>query len=148
ISGADWVVHRGPQDRFFERLGSARKERIVLPGFYHDTLGERDRAQALAPLRAFVLREFAAPSPRVSLVDADRRGPFHDEYAALGRPPANVFARAYWALTRAGLKAGGAQSDGIALGLRLGFDSGSTLDYVYRNRAQGRLGVGALIDRT
>ncbi|UEP49406.1 bifunctional alpha/beta hydrolase/class I SAM-dependent methyltransferase [Burkholderia ambifaria] len=148
ISGADWVVHRGPQDRFFERLGAVRKERIVLPGFYHDTLGERDRAQALAPLRAFVLREFDTPSPRVSLADADRRGAFHDEYAALGRPPANPFARVYWAITRAGLKAGGALSDGIALGLRLGFDSGSTLDYVYRNRAQGRLGVGALIDRT
>jgi alpha-beta hydrolase superfamily lysophospholipase len=25
ISGADWVVHRAPQDRFFERLGAARK---------------------------------------------------------------------------------------------------------------------------
>jgi hypothetical protein len=24
ISGADWVVHRAPQDRFFERLGAAR----------------------------------------------------------------------------------------------------------------------------
>jgi hypothetical protein len=51
-------------------------------------------------------------------------------------------------LVRAGLKAGGALSDGIALGLRLGFDSGSTLDYVYRNRAQGRFGIGARIDRT
>ncbi|RQS60726.1 alpha/beta fold hydrolase [Burkholderia sp. Bp8963] len=148
ISGADWVVHRGPQDRFYERLGAARKERIVLPGFYHDTLGERDRAQALAPLRAFVLREFDAPGPRVSLADADRRGAFHDEYAALLQPPPNPLARVYWAITRAGLKAGGALSDGIALGLRLGFDSGSTLDYVYRNRAQGRMGVGRLIDRT
>ncbi|WP_233874539.1 bifunctional alpha/beta hydrolase/class I SAM-dependent methyltransferase [Paraburkholderia adhaesiva] len=147
ISGADWVVHRGPQDRFFERLGSARKERIVLPGFYHDTLGERNRAQALAPLRAFVLREFDAPSPRVSLADADRGGPFHDEYMALKRPPANLLARAYWAATRASLKAGGWLSDGVALGLKLGFDSGSTLDYVYRNHAQGRLGIGKLIDR-
>ncbi|WP_179402809.1 bifunctional alpha/beta hydrolase/class I SAM-dependent methyltransferase [Burkholderia guangdongensis] len=148
VSGADWVVHRGPQDRFYEHLGAARKERIELPGFYHDTLGERDRAQALAPLRAFVLREFDAPSPRVSLADADRRGAFHDEYAALGRPPTNPFARAYWAVTRAGLRASGALSDGIALGLRLGFDSGSTLDYVYRDSAQGRFGVGRLIDRT
>ncbi|KVE61794.1 bifunctional alpha/beta hydrolase/class I SAM-dependent methyltransferase [Burkholderia vietnamiensis] len=148
ISGADWVVHRAPQDRFFERLGAARKERIVLPGFYHDTLGERDRAQALAPLRAFVLREFDTPGPRVSLADADRRGAFHDEYVALRAAPASPFARAYWALVRAGLKAGGALSDGIALGLRLGFDSGSTLDYVYRNRPQGRFGIGALIDRT
>lgn len=46
ISGADWVVHRGPQDAFFDRLGSRVKERIVLDGFYHDTLGERDRASA------------------------------------------------------------------------------------------------------
>ncbi|WP_321949530.1 bifunctional alpha/beta hydrolase/class I SAM-dependent methyltransferase [Paraburkholderia sp. J10-1] len=147
ISGADWVVHRGPQDRFFGQLGSGRKERIVLPGFYHDTLGERDRAQALVPLRAFVLREFEAPGPCVSLADADLRGPFHDEYAALKRPPANLFARAYWAATRASLKAGGWLSDGVALGLKLGFDSGSTLDYVYRNNPQGRLGIGKLIDR-
>src|SRR4029434_444109 len=37
ISGADFVVHHGPQHRFFERLGAAIKERQVLPGFFHDT---------------------------------------------------------------------------------------------------------------
>ncbi|PMS20147.1 hypothetical protein C0Z18_12155 [Trinickia dabaoshanensis] len=148
ISGSDWVVHRGPQDRFYERLGAVRKERVVLPGFYHDTLGERDRAQALAPLRAFVLREFDAPAPRVSLADADRRGPFFDEYAALSRAPANPLAKLYWHATRAGLRMSGAMSKGIALGLELGFDSGSTLDYVYRNEPQGCSGIGRLIDRT
>ncbi|WP_250501899.1 bifunctional alpha/beta hydrolase/class I SAM-dependent methyltransferase [Caballeronia sp. AZ7_KS35] len=147
ISGADWVVHRGPQERFFERLGSARKERIVLPGFYHDTLGERDRAQALAPLRAFLLREFEAPCARVSLVDADTRGPFHAEYEALKQAPASPLARLYWMTARAGLRVGGAFSEGIALGHRLGFDSGSTLDYVYRNEARGRGCVGRHIDR-
>ena len=38
ISGADWVVHHAPQHRFFERLGSAVKSKLELPGFYHDTL--------------------------------------------------------------------------------------------------------------
>lgn len=147
ISGTDWVVHRGPQDRFFERLGSAHKERIELPVFFHDTLGERDRAQALAPLRTFVLREFDAPTPRVSLAQADRHGAFHDEYTALSQPAANPAARAYWAATRAGLKAAGSLSNGVALGLKLGFDSGSTLDYVYRNDARGSFGIGHLIDR-
>ena len=33
ISGADCVVHHGPQHRFFERLGTPIKERHVLPGF-------------------------------------------------------------------------------------------------------------------
>jgi alpha-beta hydrolase superfamily lysophospholipase len=34
----------GPQHDFFDRLGSAVKTKTVLPGFFHDTLGERDRA--------------------------------------------------------------------------------------------------------
>ena len=38
-------------------------------------------------------------------------------------------------------------SDGMRLGYRYGFDSGPMLDYVYRNRASGRLGIGVLLDR-
>jgi alpha-beta hydrolase superfamily lysophospholipase len=45
ISGSDWVVHDGPQHRFFERLGTPTKERHVLPGFFHDTFGELGRAR-------------------------------------------------------------------------------------------------------
>lgn len=60
ISGGDWVVHRAPQERFFANLGSAVKERKLLPGFYHDTLGEKDRAPAIADVRAFVEGRFAA----------------------------------------------------------------------------------------
>ena len=44
LSGSDWVVRHGPQHEFFVNLGSRTKERHVLPGFFHDTLGERDRA--------------------------------------------------------------------------------------------------------
>ena len=58
ISGADFVVHRKPQEDFFERLGSLRKEKHLLPGFFHDTLGERDRAHALSRARRFILRNF------------------------------------------------------------------------------------------
>jgi hypothetical protein len=36
----------------------------------------------------------------------------------------------------------------VRLGHATGFDSGSTLDYVYRNRASGRTPVGRHIDRT
>lgn len=41
VSGADWVVHHGPQHAFFDRLGAAVKERHVLHGFYHDTLDRK-----------------------------------------------------------------------------------------------------------
>ncbi len=52
ISGADWVVRHGPQHEFFVNLASPAKERHVFPGFFHDTLGERDRKQAVDAARA------------------------------------------------------------------------------------------------
>ncbi|MDQ6684041.1 MAG: bifunctional alpha/beta hydrolase/class I SAM-dependent methyltransferase, partial [Pseudomonadota bacterium] len=148
ISGADWVVHHRPQHRFFERLGSTVKEKVELPGFYHDTLGELDRAKAIAPLRRFLLQQFDAPSPRVPLLEAHRRGATHDEAQALARPLSPLSPRgAYWAMTRSSLKLGGALSRGVRLGHDTGFDSGSTLDYVYRNQPQGTGPLGRAIDR-
>jgi SAM-dependent methyltransferase len=52
-----------------------------------------------------------------------------------------------WRAARAALRLGARFGDGLALGYRHGFDSGPMLDYVYRNRAQGRLLIGRLIDR-
>ena len=149
ISGSDWVVHHAPQHRFFERLTSARKEKHVLPGFFHDTLGERDRKQATDRIRSFVLDLFDNPPTPVSLRDAHRSGYTADESRALGKAlPWYTPRGAYWAITRASLKLGGRLSRGIALGHATGFDSGSTLDYVYRNQAQGVPVIGTMIDRT
>lgn len=52
-----------------------------------------------------------------------------------------------YALLRAALRLGGHLSDGLATGFAHGFDSGSMLDYVYRNHASGRSGLGRVIDR-
>jgi alpha-beta hydrolase superfamily lysophospholipase len=148
ISGADWVVHRGPQDQFFDGLGARVKEKVVLDGFYHDTLGERDRAKAVAAARRFIVREFDSPSEPVSLRHADRQGAFKDESDRLAQPlSAGSPAGIYWALTRAGLRFGGKLSEGVRLGHATGFDSGSTLDYVYRNQATGNFGIGKIVDR-
>jgi alpha-beta hydrolase superfamily lysophospholipase len=148
VSGADWVVDHAPQHRFFERLGAQVKERHVLHGFYHDTLGERDRALATAKVRDFVLRMFDAPWQRPDLRHADRAGHTKEEADALAAPLPALSPRAiYWSATRASLRLGGALSEGIALGHRTGFDSGSTLDYVYRNQATGATLLGRAIDR-
>ena len=152
ISGSDWVVHQQPQHAFFERLGSTVKTRTVLPGFFHDTLGERDRGDAVRSVRQFVLDRFAAPSTADSatpdLTQAHRAGVTADEARELARPLSPFTPRgAYWALTRFSLKLGGWLSKGIGLGHRTGFDSGATLDYVYRNEAQGTTPLGRLVDR-
>ncbi|MFI6286446.1 class I SAM-dependent methyltransferase family protein [Streptomyces sp. NPDC051018] len=52
-----------------------------------------------------------------------------------------------WATMRLLLGTVGRLSDGIRIGYRHGFDSGSMLDYVYVNKAHGRLGIGRIIDR-
>ncbi|WP_076998582.1 bifunctional alpha/beta hydrolase/class I SAM-dependent methyltransferase [Variovorax sp. KK3] len=148
ISGADWVVHHKPQHDFFERLGSTIKRKLELPGFFHDTLGEKDRGPAVQAIRDFVLELFAQPPQPVDLRGADRSGATADESRALAEPLSPWSPRgAYWAITRAGLRFGGLVSQGVKLGHQTGFDSGSTLDYVYRNEARGAGPVGRLVDR-
>ncbi|GAA4352990.1 bifunctional alpha/beta hydrolase/class I SAM-dependent methyltransferase [Variovorax defluvii] len=149
ISGADWVVHRQPQEDFFGRLGSTVKRKLELPGFFHDTLGEKDRAPAVQAIREFVLSLFDQPPPPVDLRAAHLRGATADESGTLAQPlPALSPRGLYWALTRAGLRFGGRLSSGVKLGHETGFDSGSTLDYVYRNEAHGAGPLGRTIDRT
>lgn len=149
ISGADWVVHHKPQHDFFSRLSSPIKEKIELPGFFHDTLGERDRADAVAKVRAFVLRVFASKPAPADLLVADVVGPTADESRELAKPLSALSPRGlYWAAYRANLKSGGLVSDGIRLGHQTGFDSGSTLDYVYRNQPSGAPIIGKAVDKT
>jgi SAM-dependent methyltransferase len=52
-----------------------------------------------------------------------------------------------WALTRLALSTVGRLSEGVRIGYRHGFDSGTMLDYVYEDRPRGAAGIGPLIDR-
>jgi len=147
ISGADFVVHRKPQYEFFERLGSRIKEQHVFEGFYHDTLGEKDRYLAIKKARDFIVRMFAQPQEPESLREADRAGYTKDEFDVLSRPLPWLSPKAWpYAIAKLSMKTGGRLSDGIRLALETGFDSGASLDYVYRNRASGITPVGRLID--
>ena len=58
-----------------------------------------------------------------------------------------LFGQIKWALLRGLLSTVGRTSKGIQIGYRFGFDSGTMLDYVYTNEANGSLGIGKLIDR-
>ncbi|NYE22446.1 bifunctional alpha/beta hydrolase/class I SAM-dependent methyltransferase [Pigmentiphaga litoralis] len=148
VSGSDFVVHRGPQQRFFDRLSHPRKELHILPGFFHDTLGERDRAIPIGRARRFIQQQFDQPLQRLSLLNADRVGPSCAEAESLATPlPPNSLRGLYWRFTRASLGFGRHWSTGIKLGHDTGFDSGSTLDYVYRNQPAGKTPIGRMMDK-
>lgn len=149
ISGSDWVVRAGPQHRFYENLAGPVKERHVLKGFYHDTLGERDRAKAFAKIRPFIEQQFKDAPAKASLQNAHVQGFTRDEADRLATPLPITSPRGfYWGVTRASLRLGGLFSEGLKTGIRTGFDSGSTLDYVYRNEVKGLGAGGRFIDKS
>lgn len=148
VAGSDWVVERAAQTKFFESLGSPVKRLEMLPGYYHDIYHEENAARPLALTREFIEAAFARPAEAAPLLDAHERGYTFEEYRALTQPltplsPKWIFYRFF------GLFLGtlGRWSDGIRLGWESGFNSGRTLDYVYRNQANGFTPLGRLIDR-
>lgn len=147
ISGTDWVVRRRPQEEFYRRLAARTKEKHLFAKFFHDTLNEKDGHLAVAKAREFILRRFAEPVHRPSLLDAHRQGPSKSDYDLLMQPLAPFSPKAIaYGLTKFALRTAGRLSDGIRESLHQGFDSGAALDYVYRNQAAGITPLGRLVD--
>lgn len=147
LSGRDWVVHNKPQHEFFERLGTKEKEIHTFEGFFHDTLGEKDRHLPIGKARAFILKYFGRPPVVVNLLDADKQGYTFQEFEALKKPLGPGLKALNFGMTRLSMKTSGQfLSSGIGLGVKTGFDSGATLDYVYRNVPSGLTPIGKMID--
>lgn len=144
ISGKDWVVKLPPQREFFSRLASPQKQIQEYPGFFHDLFHELDRRAPIAKSREFILRSFASPYSPLSLAKGERNRPEFDRLSQTLSPfsPAGLF----WGAQRLFLKTMGRLSKGVQIGWRYGFDSGDSLDHVYRNKPQGITPLGWLID--
>ncbi|MCU0229206.1 MAG: bifunctional alpha/beta hydrolase/class I SAM-dependent methyltransferase [Bryobacterales bacterium] len=147
LSGADYVVNHKPQHSFFARLGSPIKELHTFDGFFHDTFGETQRHLPIAEARRFLLQQFDS-TPSNACIPGPRAGFTWDEFQALSAalPP---WKPSFWrfAMQRSALRVAACFSSGVHLGFQTGFDSGASLDYIYRNRPQGAWGIGRLIDR-
>lgn len=147
-SGADFVVHRKPQQLFYQRLAHPNKEFHILEGFYHDTLGEQHRNIAVQKIRRYILQCFAHAYTAPDILNADKVGPSCATAEQLSTPfPRNSLKHWFWSITKQNLKIGSRFSKGLQLGEDTGYDSGSTLDFVYRNQPESTSILGKLIDR-
>ena len=147
-AGTDWVVDNRATRRFFERLSSPVKQIEHYDGFRHAILHDRDRQRPIARVREFIEEAFGRPAKRASLLTADRDGYTKSEYDRLRQAaPPYCPRRLAFAGQRLFLRTVGRLSEGISTGWRHGFDSGQSLDHVYRNRPAGRTPLGRLIDR-
>lgn len=149
VADQDYVVRSGPQRRYFEGLSSPLKRWVPLSpcrhALFYEAPAVRDRA--IAEARGFIDSCFATPLPPVEALAAfHEQGPSQRALEQAVRP-GGPLSRLYYAGQRALLGTLGRLSQGMRIGLEHGFDSGVSLDHVYRNVAQGRWGVGASIDR-
>ncbi|MES3021967.1 MAG: bifunctional alpha/beta hydrolase/class I SAM-dependent methyltransferase [Pseudomonadota bacterium] len=148
-AGRDFVVSATPQKLFFERLSSTRKRYVVLKESYHAIYFERDCSEAMHESRRFIDECFAhaLPAPE-HYASADQHSASARHYGAMQRGEAgSVVSRAWFGLQKTMLGIMGPLSDGMKIGMTHGFDSGASLDYVYRNQAGGGYMVGKIIDR-
>lgn len=147
-SGSDFVVQQKPQRDFYDRLPHPQKEFHVLEGFYHDTLGEKNRAVAIDKIRRFITQCFATPYQAPNLLHADKIGASCAIAETLSAPlPPRSAKHIFWEMTKKNLKIGSFLSKGLKIGEDTGYDSGSTLDFVYRNHSESRNPMGKIIDR-
>ena len=147
-SGSDFVVQRQPQQTFYQKLPHPQKEFHILHGFFHDTLGEKDRAIAIDKIRRFILQCFAQPYHAPDVLNADKIGASCAIAENLSAPlPKRSLKHAFWQVTKNSLKIGSLFSKGLKIGENTGYDSGSTLDFVYRNHTESANPIGKMIDR-
>ncbi|MBJ8417370.1 bifunctional alpha/beta hydrolase/class I SAM-dependent methyltransferase [Acinetobacter courvalinii] len=147
-SGSDFVVFRKPQQQFYEKLPHPRKEFHILEGFYHDTLGEKDRHIAIEKIRRFILQSFSVDYQAPDVLNADKIGSSCATAEQLSSPlPASSIKNLFWNLTKRNLKLGSKFSHGLKIGEDTGYDSGSTLDFVYRNQGESKNILGNIIDQ-
>ncbi|MES2889416.1 MAG: bifunctional alpha/beta hydrolase/class I SAM-dependent methyltransferase [Pseudomonadota bacterium] len=151
VAERDHVVKQGPQRAFFSRLASGLKRWVVLKDCKHAIFCETPavRNEALAETRSFIEACYLrAAAPPERLLSADVASASAQHYQALERDDVGPLpVRVFYAVQRALLGSVGRLSEGMRIGHAHGFDSGASLDYVYRNQAQGRWGVGKVIDR-
>ena len=95
-------------------------------------------------LRNFIDKAYARQSPELTLEPDDFSV---KEYEQLYHKLLPAGEKLNYAVQKWALGKIGSLSKGMNLGLQFGFDSGISLDYVYRNESQGKNRFGRILDR-
>lgn len=145
-AGSDWVVSNKPQKKFFDGLSSKVKEFVTLDGFYHGVLYEKDKHIPFEKIHKFINEVFTSPVEATDLVRADKEGYTYNEYETMKKGEVSLVNKLSYMFQVMSMKTLGNLSEGIRVGYKYGFDSGISLDHVYKNKARGWLGLGQIID--
>lgn len=145
-AGADKVVKRRAIDALYDNYGSDQKVHLTLKGARHAIFHDLCREDVCGAIKRFAERCFTSFTP--PRLEADLSHPATTaEFNELRKPlPSPSLKGLSFIMQRASLGSLGKLSQGIRIGHETGFDSGESLDYVYKNKARGNLGLGQIID--
>ena len=143
-AGKDYVVDSKVQGDFYARLSSSNKKFVLLDDFFHGVLYEQNAQQAIDEIAQFAAHSFASVQlcPRQQLINVAQQECDQISYGTLP-----LLLNASFMLQRTSMKYLGFLSKGMQIGLQYGFDSGVTLDHVYKNRPEGTGAIGRFIDK-
>ena len=141
----DFVVINRQQKQFYVNLSSSLKEFITLEGFHHGILFEQGREEVYKILQRFIQKAFQTPlTPPTLAPDLFTQKEFETmQYELIPNGERWSYRFQKWALGKFGHL-----SDGMTVGLTHGFDSGASMDYVYKNTPQGKWGIGRWMDKS
>lgn len=141
----DVIVNNRYHTQFINGISSKIKRHIVLPGYKHAIFHDIGQQQILDHSRTFITESFGQERKNLPAIIPVERAHTRKEYQALvDEPP--LIKKYFYSLYRWIFERLGRTSQGISIGLKYGFDSGRSLDYVYRNISQGDHLLGKLID--
>ncbi len=143
-AGDDYVVKDTMQKRFFINISSEKKQFVKLAGFYHGLLFDINRDIVYNHISEFMKYSFLSEQPVVNSVPDKFTVDEYNTMLLRMLPKSEYIA---YMIQKIMLQRIGFISKGMKLGLQYGFDSGISLDYIYRNKPQGCLGIGKFIDK-
>ena len=140
----DYVVKNSAQKKFFLNLSSKKREFIELENFYHGIIFEKERQKVYKMLDDFIQDVFKNQNTKL---DVSPREFSRKEYERIALEEYPLSEKIFYSIQKFSMRTFGFLSKGMSLGLKYGFDSGISLDYIYKNQANGKLLLGKFIDR-
>ena len=144
-AGKDYIVNNKTHKIFYNGISSPIKKHILLKNFRHAIFHENEQHKVIVPSQAFIKNIFTKENRSLPAVIPSARQHTIDEHEKLILKT-SFFLQIYYSLFRSLLKNIGKFSNGIAIGLKYGFDSGISLDYIYKNKKSGKNWFGRFID--
>ena len=142
----DYIVDNKLHTNFINEISSTEKQHIILDKFRHAIFHEKDQQKLIFSCLQFIDKQFQHIEMHLPAVIPEPRAHTVSEHLKLTKKGSS-FEQLYYGCYRLLLKRIGKLSNGVTLGLKYGFDSGISLDYVYCNQSTGSNLLGKIFDR-